>query len=110
MKFGLDAMLQAPELMSSQPHPSLLPVLITPGDVVLFAASCSACLLDQLVPFNPLTQTPHPVDWIVPPEDISPQESVILSSTPEHFVDDVSEMLLFIAKYAPPSLSSSELQ
>lgn len=68
------------------------------GDVALFSASCSACLLDQLVPFTQATTLTETIDWIVSPDRISPRESIILTGTPEHFVDDVSEMLLFIAK------------
>lgn len=68
------------------------------GDITLFNASCSACLLQQLVAFDSSVQS-QTVDWLVPVERISPKESAILSSTPEYFIDDIAEMLLFIAKY-----------
>lgn len=89
-------MLQSPDLMSTVSSSDANPYYLI-DDVTLFSASCSACLLDQLVQFNP-SQMSQTVDWIVPADQISAQEAVILSETPEHFVDDIAEMLLFISK------------
>lgn len=90
-------MLQSPELLSITPFLPFFTYVL--GDVTLFSTACSASLLDQLVQFNP-SQLSHTSDWIVPIDRVSSQEAMVLSQTPEHFVDDVAEMLLFVAKYS----------
>mmetsp|Transcript_22473 Transcript_22473/g.32803 ORF Transcript_22473/g.32803 Transcript_22473/m.32803 type:complete len:1051 (+) Transcript_22473:62-3214(+) len=95
MKLTMDAMLLSSDLMS---------------DVAMFCSACASSLLQKLN----VSSTVNPAasigeDWIVPIDRFSSCEKKILMGTPEHFVDDLAELLLFIAKTDPRLLSLKPL-
>ena len=103
MKLTMDAMLLSSDLMSMYFNISSalnLLVRLCLGDVAMFCSACASSLLQKLN----VSSTVNPAasigeDWIVPIDRFSSCEKKILMGTPEHFVDDLAELLLFIAKY-----------
>eukprot|EP01039_Chlorochromonas_danica_P011200 gene11200-12488_t len=47
--------------------------------------------------------------WLLSPTDHSPEQLALLLRLPEHFVDDIMSILLFVAKTAPSVLRSTSL-
>ncbi|CAE7456350.1 PUB1, partial [Symbiodinium microadriaticum] len=75
------------------------------GDAAAFCSSCAASLLNELnrsSSSSPTTTSSAAVssadEWVVTAERMTPREKQLLSGVPEHFVDDLAELLLFFAK------------
>ena len=104
LKMTTDAQLLCPELLV---------------DIVLFCTSACQKLLSSLQPLSssisssPSSESQAAVNysaWLCRPEDLSVEQRTILTNLPEHLVDDLMTLLLFIAKTSPITLRSARLE
>jgi len=111
-KMTTDAQLLAPELLR---------------DIVSFCAAASALLLRALDPpdaaegagavasaLSPskaaaAVVAPDYSRWLRSPQDLSAEQKLILQQLPEHLVDDLMTLLLFVARTAPATLQQAPL-
>ena len=103
LKCTMDASLVCSDLMS---------------DVTLFIPACAASLLRQLQETDAATSTSQQLSasgrvkdmsWTVPQAGTAEKYVQILCTVPEHVVDDLLELLLFVTKSNPKSLSLASL-
>jgi hypothetical protein len=84
------------------------------SDVTLFIPACAASLLSQLQDGGDasITSSCASVEnrsWTVPQNSATEKHVKLLCSIPEDVVDDLMELLLFVVKSNPKSLSFSSL-
>lgn len=99
LKLSTDAQLLSPDLLR---------------DMVLFCSAASTKLLVALEGRlkSSAEATEGSVDysaWLCNPEDLTADQKHILLNLPEHLVDDIMTMLIFIARTSPASLKSAPL-
>jgi ubiquitin conjugation factor E4 B len=77
--------------------------------LVLFSACCASKLLSVIGS----SMSPRAISdsiWLISPQDISEQQKVVLMRIPEHFVDDIVSILLFVSKTFPQTLRDTSLE
>ena len=84
------------------------------SDVTLFIPACAASLLSQLqdggdASFTSSCASVENRSWTVPQSSATEKHVKLLCSIPEDVVDDLMELLLFVVKSNPKSLSFSSL-
>lgn len=99
LRFGTDAQLLSPELLQ---------------EVVLFCAAASTKLIDTLEgdQKNAMETSSDEVnyqDWLCTPEELTADQKHILLNLPEHLVDDIMTMLIFVARTSPATLKSAPM-
>ena len=108
LKMTTDAQLLCPELLL---------------DIVLFCTSACQKLLSSLQPSSSASSSMLSSSsssesntavnysaWLCRPDDLSAEQRTILTNLPEHLVDDVMTLLLFVAKTSPITLRSARLE
>lgn len=96
-KLTTDAQLLSPDLLR---------------DMVVFCAAASTKLLSALEGNLKSGAESDKVDysaWLCAPESLTADQKHILLNLPEHLVDDIMTMLIFVAKTSPASLNSAPL-
>ena len=93
LKFTLDASLVCSDLIN---------------DAVELVPSFAKSLLDQFVGLRKASGKVDKSSWTVPKGLEDSADIKLLSSIPEHLIDDVLEILLFVAKSNPPVLSATK--
>lgn len=96
MKLTTDAQLLSPTLLK---------------DMLNFLVGAAKLFMTKLQsPEKYLAHTVHRTSWLVSAEEHSLEELTFLTTLPEHLLDDLVSMLLFIAKSAPATLLEANLE
>jgi ubiquitin conjugation factor E4 B len=97
-KFTTDAQLLAPDLLR---------------DVVTFCSAASTLLINALEgAHKAAAESAEVVDyhaWLCTPAELSADQRHILLNLPEHLVEDIMSMLIFVARTSPITLRSAPL-
>eukprot|EP01032_Pedospumella_encystans_P017808 gene17808-20285_t len=103
LKFGTDAQLLSPDLLQ---------------EIVLFCSAASTKLIDTL---EPPQHAKHAMDvssgdvevnyqdWLCTPEQLTSDQKHVLLNLPEHLVDDIMTMLIFVARTDPAILKTASM-
>lgn len=91
LKLSTDAHLLSPELLR---------------DVIQFCAAAASSLLDALCEDDPSREKQQ---WLVNEDELSSKQRFIFVNLPEHILDDIMSLLLFVAKTSSTILRSSAL-
>jgi ubiquitin conjugation factor E4 B len=73
--------------------------------LVLFSACCASKLLSVVGSASSDSSI-----WLVSPQDLLEQQKIALTRVPEHFVDDIVSILLFVSKTFPQTLRDTSLE
>lgn len=78
--------------------------------LVLFCSASAVRLMDALETTESYESTTiNRSIWLLSPQDLNEQQKSILLRIPEHFIDDIVSILLFVAKTNPQSLRDAPL-
>jgi ubiquitin conjugation factor E4 B len=93
LKLSTDAHLLSPDLLR---------------DVVQFCAAAASSLFDALSKDDPSRHRAED-SWLVSEDELSPSQKQLLQALPEHMIDDIMSLLLFVAKTTSSILKTSAL-
>jgi hypothetical protein len=84
--------------------------ITNPRDVVSFCEAASSSLMSALQDGNSTSNSTSSSSgssddsWLANPSELTPAQRQLLSRLPEHLIDDIMAMLLFVAKVEPAQL------
>lgn len=79
-------------------------------DQLVMFCSCAATKLMEALDYSEKSSDflPNSI-WLLSPEQLSENQKVLLLRLPEHFIDDIVSILLFVSKSMPQSLRTCSL-